>query len=113
MVAASGEVGAISPARGLLCLGVIVLALLAVIWMSQRTTLPSFVPLDTFPAVAVDRARSLLRDLGFREPPVDTASGHEVDRAYLQYLVDKDPSPARWEVLRTGRPPAITRWCRR
>jgi hypothetical protein len=38
---------------------------------------------DRIPEVLADRARSIARELGYAEPPRDSAYGYEVDADYV------------------------------
>ena len=112
MVAAAGDEGSISPVVGVSCLIAIALGLAAIVWMSHKTTLLSYVIMEKSPDALADRARTIVRDLGYADPPVDFAYGFVADNDYLNYVRDHDQSPTRWETLRAGRPSPLLFWYR-
>ncbi len=71
MVAAAGDVGSLSPSRGMVCLAIIGLGLIAIAWMSPQTTLPGLVTMDRRPEVLAELARTIVRNLGYTDQPAD------------------------------------------
>jgi serine/threonine-protein kinase len=69
-------------------------------------------PFEKPPDALEDRAHELLRRLGYGERPADSARGYAIDAEYLAWATEKDPSPRRWEGLRTGQPPVAIFWYR-
>ncbi len=55
---------------------------------------------------------TIVRDLGYTDPPVDFAYGFVADNDYLNYVRDHDQSPTRWETLRASRPSPLLFWYR-
>ena len=110
MVAAAGEEAGFKPVTALSVgsLGVLLFAFHIV--FQERATFFAQIPLEKPPAVLAERARDVLRRLGYPEPrSQDFGLGY--DSGFLQYIEDHDPSPRRWEVLRRGQPAAIVFWC--
>jgi serine/threonine-protein kinase len=70
------------------------------------------VPLEKSPEVLRDRSTELLKTFGYTTPPGDSAYGMAVDRQYLGYVHDTDPSRTRWQRLSAGQPAAIYFWYR-
>jgi hypothetical protein len=62
--------------------------------------------------VLIDRAQSIVQDLGYTQPPADIAYGYDLNVDYLQRIRDTDPSPMRWEVLRDDRMAPLKFWYR-
>ena len=75
-------------------------------------TLYQQVPLNKSPEVLRDRATELVKKFGYTAQPLDSAYGMGLDRDYLDYVHDNDPSPQRWNRLRSGQPAAIYFWYR-
>ncbi len=102
MVAASGATEGLRPvvAWGLLA-GVIV-SVTAVILLGGQTMLYRRVPLEKPPEALAERARDILRSVGYSEPPVDTAMGFYEGDAFLRYIKEHDRSKTRWDHLETG-----------
>ena len=112
LVAASGHVGRISPAVAVTCLAAIALGVAAVVWMSQRTTITSYVPLVRSLEIMAERARTIAADLGYSDPGADVAYGYDLKEDVLQHIQKNDASPTRWEVLRSDRLTALGFWYR-
>jgi predicted Ser/Thr protein kinase len=77
MVASAQGVGNLSPAKGAACLAGVLLALLALILLSDRFMAHRQIPLPYTPDVLAGRARSLLAQLGYKETLRYTAYGFE------------------------------------
>jgi len=92
MVAAAGRAGSVRPAVGWLCLVGVLVGLLAVAFLSDRTTVVGQSALES-PHLLGKRAREIVKRLGYEEPPGDSAYG---------FIYEDDP-------LRTG---AIVFWYR-
>ena len=102
MVAASGETEGLRPAVAwVLLAGVIVLATVAVL-LSAQTMLYRRVPLEMPPEALAQRARDILRSVGYSEPPADTAMGFYEGKDFLRYIAEHDKSKTRWDHLETG-----------
>jgi len=112
LVAAAGEEGSLSPAKGLALLVAILLGLIPAGWLSRQTSLAGLVTLDKGPEVLAERARSIARNLGYTDRAVDEAYGYAPNRRYLRYVAQHDPSADRWRVLKTNQPAALFFWYR-
>ena len=60
------------------------------------------VPLEKPPEALAERARDILRSVGYSEPPVDTAMGFYEGKDFLRYIAEHDKSKTRWDNLETG-----------
>ena len=112
LVAAAGGTGILRRRIAWSALGVVVAGLALLLGLSDRLLLLRQVPLDTPPAVLVDRATSVLRTLGYADPPGDRAHGFVYDEDYVRWVRDNDSTMGRWQDLRTGRPAAVHFWYR-
>src|ERR1700731_191019 len=102
MVAASGETEGLRPiVAWVLLAGVLVLVIAAAVW-SGKTKLYRRVPLEIPPDALAQRARDILRNVGYSEPSVDTAMGFYEGKDYLRYIKEHDKSKTRWDNLETG-----------
>ncbi len=110
MVAAAGEGAGFRPVTALAvaALGLLVFTLHVV--FQDHVTFFAQIPLEKPPAVLAERAREVMRRLGYPEPRSQDF-GFTYDDAFLQYTEDHDASPRRWEALRVGQPAAISFWC--
>jgi serine/threonine-protein kinase len=111
LVAASGGVGALQPVRALMLLVAVMLVLVPVIWLSQKTQVVHYLPLERSPEVLADAAHQSLRRLGYVEPFSDRAWGF-TPTDFIRHLERTDQTPDRYERLRPGQPPGVTFWYR-
>ncbi len=112
LVAAAGEKAGLSPRTAWACLLGVVLGLVLLVWLAERTQLTGMAPLDKSPEVLTERAREIIRAAGYPEPPRDSARGFIADRAYLAHVVAEDESPRRWDRLRDELPHPVRFWYR-
>jgi len=112
MVAAAGDIGSLSRAASATYLAFTVIALSSLAVLSPRLMLLSVAGVDKEPAVLVERARTIAKNLGYENRPVDEAYGYQGDLDYLRYVALHDRSPSRWDALKTSRPNGVTFWYR-
>jgi serine/threonine-protein kinase len=112
MVAEAGAVGGLTPVAGWACLAALALGVVPVVLAAGRSQLTRLVPLEKPPEVLADQAREIIRALGYRDPPADTAFGFEADGDYLDEVARGANSPQKWSRLRTGPPFAVNFWYR-
>jgi serine/threonine-protein kinase len=96
MVAAAGDVGGVSPSVSATCLVVTALALLALAVIQPHTMLLAVAGIDKEPAVLVERARAIVKNLGYENRPIDEAYGYATGRA-AQAASSNAGSPAHIE----------------
>jgi len=111
LVAAAGEKAGLKPWIAWACLGLVALGLPATVLLSDHVMLFRQVPLDQPPQVLRAKAQTLIGDLGFAEPPVDTAQGFAYDMSYLAFLQQTAPRED-WSQRLAEPPPAVTYWYR-
>jgi serine/threonine-protein kinase len=113
MVAAAGEAEGRLPAwLARAAFATVALSLVLVPWLAASLQLTEAVPLEKPAAVLEDRAREIVRQLGYTQPPADEAAGYAVDAEYLRHVSASDRSPNRWAGLRSGAPPILQFWYR-
>src|SRR6185295_16679988 len=112
MVAAASKLGALKPAVAIALLATVVVLLGSIALLSRQIALYRQVPLDKSPEVLRDRAAELVKKFGYTNTPGDSAYGMGLDRGYLNYIHDTDPSAARWSRLSSGQPASIYFWYR-
>ena len=112
LVAAAGESEGLRPRVAAICLGLVLVAILAVPPLQQPTQIFSRVPVEKPPAALEDRARELIARLGPSNPAADFETGFAVDQEYFRETRQKDHSPERWDKLATGEPPVLSWWYR-
>jgi hypothetical protein len=92
MVAAASREGALKPPLAVALLAAVVLAFLAVVLLSDKVELHRLVSLEKSPEALKERARTVVRRLGYTELPGDSAYGLAEDSDYLNYIVEQKPS---------------------
>ena len=115
LVAEAGEREGMRPGRALLlAVAALVLVVGATRWAGTMTVL-HFLPLEKRPEVMVDRARTVIAELGYTEPawsePADRAWGLNVWNPVLGEVAAADSSAERWRGL-ARRPDAAAFWYR-
>jgi hypothetical protein len=102
MVAASGETEGLRPAVAWAVLAGVLVSVTAAILLSAQTKLYRRVPLEKPPEALAERARDILRSVGYAEPPVDTAMGFYEGNEFLRYVAEHDKAKTRWDNLENG-----------
>lgn len=111
MLVQAGAREALSPRRGLTVVVATILGLLLMTAAAQHASIFQRAPFDKPPDVLIDRAQSHLNALGYRDLPVDTASGFTLRDDYMRYARIR-PEASRWRELSTGRTGAALFWYR-
>jgi len=82
------------------------------VWLWREARLVERVALEKPPAALVVEAREMAGRLGHDLPPVDTAHGWVMNRAYLAWAERRDTGATRWDDLATVRPAPVQFWYR-
>jgi len=112
MVAAAGATEGMRPVLAVILLAASVVALLLLLFASDRVKLHNIAPLDNGPEVLATQARQVIRQLGYTEPYADEAFSFSLRGDYLEYLQEHDKSPDRWSALSSGQPASVVFWYR-
>jgi serine/threonine protein kinase len=106
MVAASGQKIGLKPVIAFSMLGAILVGIVGVAIMNQRTNVLAKIPFDNPPEVLVKKAQEIVQKLGYTDRPASTAYGFEYRGAVLNYLgrVSKGPVDP---LLAKGRPATV------
>ncbi|HUP04891.1 MAG TPA: serine/threonine-protein kinase, partial [Bryobacteraceae bacterium] len=112
MVAASGETEGLRPRVAIALLAGVAIGLLAVAWLTGKTTALDKIPFDTPPDALAVKARDLARRLGYTQPAQGVASGYATDGDYSDWLAKSDPARTRWANMGAGQPAFIYFWYR-
>ena len=102
MVAASGKTEGLRPLVAWILLAGVMVGVTAAILLGAQTMAYRRVPLEKPPEALAERARDILRSVGYSEPPADTAIGFYESNLFLRYIADHDKSKTRWDNLETG-----------
>ena len=113
MVTAAGEGAGLSTRTASVLLALIVIGIGAVSAMSIRGN-----PLDRIQSeynadVLIQKARDVVRQIGYPERPRDEAAQFRWDAAFVEFVKEKEQSPPPWQVLVQNRPSSLTFWYRR
>jgi hypothetical protein len=110
MVAAAPRQGFLKPAVAVSLLAGILLAVAAVLLLSEKTQLHRRIGLVKSPEVLEERARTVATKLGYTAPYADSTYGLGSDYEYLRYVETNSPS---WlSQLATSQPAAMYFWYR-
>ncbi len=112
MVAAAPKEGTLKPAVASACLAGVVLVLAFLLFFAPRVMLFNQVPLDKSPEVMDERAHNLLARLGYPDAGLHTASGYELDTAYLEHPLSQEASRTGWQRFGKGQPLTFYFWHR-
>lgn len=110
MVAAAPREGFLKPAVAVALLGGVLIAILTVVLLGEKTQLHRRIPLDKSPDVLTERARNIITRFGYTDPYLDSTFSLNSDYEYLRYLDTKNP--ALLGQLATSQPAAIYFWYR-
>jgi len=112
MVAAAPKEGALRPSVAIACLSAVVLCLIFLVTFSSRTKLDQNLPLEKPPEVLAERAREIIKSLGYLDRPVDEAYGFDLNVSLSQYAQELAKAGFKWELVKTGQPLTIYHWFR-
>jgi serine/threonine protein kinase len=112
MIAAAGAEGALSPARAWMLFGATLVLMAAVFVLAPFSMDQSLAPFPKSPDALEDRARDLIRSLGYPAQPADSISWWERQRDYLAYRANHEPSTQWWPDLAQANPHPWRFWYR-
>ncbi len=112
LVASAGEAHGLRPAIAWSLLGLTLLGLVFVPLSGSTYRMLERVPAGKAPAAIVDRARDFLRRVAPDAVPTDDTWGLGSEWGYTGHVTEKDPSPGRWDDLKSGRVPLLQFWYR-
>ena len=112
MVAAAGTTEGIHPRLGLALVATVLVSLIAYLFVANRYKVQNLTPLDKPPEVLFTRSQEIVQQLGYVDPPADSAYGFLPDAGYLDYIQDHDKSSGRWKRLSADRPATLLFWYR-
>jgi serine/threonine-protein kinase len=104
MVAAAGVQGALAPAKAWALLGAVVACIVAILALSRFSMDQGVMPFPKSPDALEDRARELVKTLGWDQPPADSATWWSRQYDYLSYRAATIPSVRNFRELATARP---------
>jgi serine/threonine-protein kinase len=111
MVAAAGGRGTLKRRVGLGLVGVALVSFIAVALLNEKVALFRMARLEKPPVVLADRAREILTQIGYPDPPADVAYGFGTSDL-MRHIGATDQSIGRWQNLHTRRPAPYLFWYR-
>jgi serine/threonine-protein kinase len=108
LVAQAGETGGLSPTGAWMGLVFLAAGVFFIFYAADRSQLPRMVSLPKPPSVLEEKAREIVRRLGYSAPPGDTYLWFASNKEYLGFIDKDDNSSARWDRLAGGPPFAVT-----
>jgi predicted Ser/Thr protein kinase len=110
IVAGAGETTGLRPRQALFRLAAAVLGLAIVALLGIRNSGLDRIGVEP-PSILTGKARAILEGLGYREMPVDTASGYGVEETALRHIEEQE-KPKSWDAVLAGWPPLVYYWYR-
>jgi serine/threonine-protein kinase len=104
MVAAAGETTGLAPRTAILCLAAAILGLCLATYLSIKASGMGGLGLEQSPEVLTQKAKEIVRRLGYTVKPVDSHGEFSYDADYLDYLNKNEKPHPRWEEVLAGRP---------
>ncbi len=112
VVAAAGSNKCVKPRWAIAWLAAVILCMIVAFAVSTRTNFITQVPLNNPPAVLTHTAQTLLRNLGYTDSPVDTASGFMANGDYYKWVIRNHQPHIVTEKLAKGEPGVTFFWYR-
>jgi serine/threonine-protein kinase len=112
MVAAAPAEGMLKPLTASLLLLTFLLGIALICWSTKYSAIYRMTPLDLPPDALRARAREVIKNMGYTNPPIDSADGIILKGDYLSYIDAHDQSATRWDRLRTEEPGPYRFWYR-
>jgi predicted Ser/Thr protein kinase len=112
LIAAAAETEAMPVWRAIAAVAVIAAGLVVIAAVSGATAFARRAPLDKPPDVLIDRAETIARSVGYKQPIVDRASGLFLGEDYLDWIRAHDDRPTRWNDLASELPTPVRFWYR-
>jgi len=106
MVAAAGEGVGLAPRVALAIFAAILMALFAQAVVQYRLNALDKIGFDQSPEVLTQKAKELLRRLGYPDRPADQAIGLDIENAFVRY-VEQNDKPPLWNQVLQQRPPLM------
>jgi serine/threonine-protein kinase len=112
MVAEAGEKVGLKPRIALGALAIALLGLIAFYALSAITTVMSRMELPYSTEVLTQKARDMVRQLGYSNAPVDSAVNYSYNDDFLEYLDHEGSAHPNWSDILKGRPAILAYWHR-
>lgn len=101
MVAAAPKKGVLKPAIATALFATFIGLIVLCAWLTKYTAIYRLTPMEESPEALRAHAREIVKQLGYADPSIDTASGLVLKTDLLRYIAAHDQSTSRWSRLRT------------
>jgi MFS family permease len=101
MVAAAPKKGVLKPAIATALFATFIGLIVLCAWLTKYTAVYRLTPMEESPEVLRAHAREIIKQFGYTDPPIDTASGVILKNDLMRYIEAHDQSISRWSRLRT------------
>jgi hypothetical protein len=98
MVAASGSTEGLRPWIAWACLTFILVGIIVAVFAKRQNAIFRL-PVENPPEVLAAKAREILKDIGYPDPPADRVFRYAENIAYFQHVQNNDMSPTRFDNL--------------
>jgi len=112
IVAAAGETTGLKLPVALAWLGVALTGLLAFYVLAGRTSGINRMDVPYSSEILAQKARDMVQELGYTNPPADSAEGFVFNDDYIDYLHDNPRVRTSWDAALKGRPAVLMYWLR-
>jgi len=112
LVAAAGETAGMPVRAALTAVALALVGLIACFVIGARISVAARMDLPYPPEVLAQKARDLVRQLGYAAKPVDSFSGMSYHDDYLEYLDHAGGEHPDWDTVFKGRPSVLNFWQR-
>ena len=102
MVAAAGGQGALERGTAWMLLSGVLAGIAMIYALAPRSTELGLAPMELSPEVLVVRAESVVKKLGYADPPADKVAWFDRNRGFLLHRSTRMRSPEAWRTLRTA-----------
>jgi len=112
LVAAAGETAGMPVRTALIVVAAAIIGLIAFFIMGSKTSAMAGIDLPYSTEVLAQRARDIVRQLGYTSVPLDAANGLSYRDDYLEYLDHAGGEHPNWNLVYRSRPALMTFWRR-
>jgi hypothetical protein len=107
LVAHAGTTGGLKPSSAVLCFVSVLIMTGLLVGLSGKLALVRRASLDIPPQVLAEKAREVVREAGYRDPPADNLYAFYGNGSYLRHLRGLKPTRGLWDVLQSSQPPGV------
>jgi serine/threonine-protein kinase len=107
LVAAAGEGGAVRPGIAAAAAAATLAGVILTVFLARDSQLVRLAPIEKSPEVLTEKAREIIRDMGYTEPFVDSLAAFTIDGEVVSRLQRESAGPGARAVYGRARPGAV------